>query len=511
MSCSRGFALFLTAVAAVAALGLRVTAQTAPEDPAALLERAAGLYDSARYNEALDAYDGVLRAGDGALTDRARRGKVRTALRVAEFETAWREAELLNEGPLGDAESQALLGDALWAVGRFDESDAAFREAIEMTPGFARARFGLARSLASHSRLDEALRESLLAADGAPTDPEIHALVGFTYERLNQYTEAADAFERYLALLPPRAPKEENQMAAIFQNKVRLLRSFRGRAPMELEGNPDRVHRVPFRLVDSKIVVQGRVNRTPVEFVLDTGSERTGVSDVTARRAGLVTIASTLTAGVGIPALRRLDMTRAETLEVGGMRMRNVPLAIRGPLRNALPRWQKESLSPLSLGLSVAIDYQRREVMLARTFPESEDDFVLPMRMNRLPLVRGLLNSSHPAYFVVDTGGVLISISAETATALDMKPVRRIPLRVYGMSGIDANAYLLPGVDVDFDEIEYRNVGLAVLNLRAPSVLLGFQVGGIVGHRFLSEYRVTMDMGRSELRLKKFDRAVSSR
>jgi hypothetical protein len=128
---------------------------------------------------------------------------------------------------------------------------------------------------------------------------------------------------------------------------------------------------------------------------------------------------------------------------------------------------------------------------------------VLPMRINRLPMVRGMLNSTHPAYFVVDTGGELISISAETASALSMKPVRRIPLRVFGMSGIDANAYLLPGVDVDFDEIEYRNVGLAVLNLRAPSVLLGFQVGGIVGHRFLSEYRVSMDMTRSELRLEK--------
>jgi len=119
-------------------------------------------------------------------------------------------------------------------------------------------------------------------------------------------------------------------------------------------------------------------------------------------------------------------------------------------------------------------------------------------------LVRGMLNSMHPAYFVVDTGGELISISAETASALSMTPVRRIPLRVFGMSGIDVNAYLLPGVDVEFDEIEYRNVGLAVLNLRAPSVLLGFQVGGIVGHRFLSEYRVSMDVARSELRLEKF-------
>jgi hypothetical protein len=43
-----------------------------------------------------------------------------------------------------------------------------------------------------------------------------------------------------------------------------------------------------------------------------------------------------------------------------------------------------------------------------------------------------------------------------------------------------------------------------VLNLRAPSVLLGFQVGGIVGHKFLASYRVSMDLAQSELRLEKF-------
>jgi hypothetical protein len=68
---------------------------------------------------------------------------------------------------------------------------------------------------------------------------------------------------------------------------------------------------------------------------------------------------------------------------------------------------------------------------------------------------------------------------------------------------MDEEAFLLPGVDLDFDQIEYRGVGLAVLNLRAPSVLLGFRVGGIVGHYFLGGYRVTMDMGRSELRLER--------
>jgi Aspartyl protease len=126
------------------------------------------------------------------------------------------------------------------------------------------------------------------------------------------------------------------------------------------------------------------------------------------------------------------------------------------------------------------------------------------MRVHRLALVRGVVNSTYPTYFVVDTGGEVISISADTAGALEKSKYRHIPLRVYGTSGWDRDAFLLPGVNLDFDRIEYRNFPLVVLNLRAPSVLLGFQVGGIVGHKFLSGYRVAMDLTRSELRLEKF-------
>jgi hypothetical protein len=49
--------------------------------------------------------------------------------------------------------------------------------------------------------------------------------------------------------------------------------------------------------------------------------------------------------------------------------------------------------------------------------------------------------------------------------------------------------------------LRYPKIGLAVLDLRAPSVLLGFQVGGILGHRFLADYGVTLDVARSQLRL----------
>ena len=59
----------------------------------------------------------------------------------------------------------------------------------------------------------------------------------------------------------------------------------------------------------------------------------------------------------------------------------------------------------------------------------------------------------------------------------------------------------MPNVDLEFSNIRFNRIPVVVLNLRAPSALLGFQVGGIVGHRFLSKYRVTIDLQRSVLGL----------
>jgi hypothetical protein len=39
------------------------------------------------------------------------------------------------------------------------------------------------------------------------------------------------------------------------------------------------------------------------------------------------------------------------------------------------------------------------------------------------------------------------------------------------------------------------------LNLRAPSVLLGYEVGGILGHKFLSRYTVSLDLDAGTMRL----------
>ena len=80
-------------------------------------------------------------------------------------------------------------------------------------------------------------------------------------------------------------------------------------------------------------------------------------------------------------------------------------------------------------------------------------------------------------------------------------PARRIPLRVFGTSGWDKDAFLLPGVDLEVDDVRLAQTSLVVLNLRAPSVLLGYELGGILGHKFLSRYRVTLDLDEGMMRL----------
>jgi Flp pilus assembly protein TadD len=461
------------------------------------------LFEEARYREALDAFDRALRGDDPALATRARKGKVRAALRIAEFGIARTEAETLRAQPGADAEALSLFGDALWAFGLFDDADRAYLEAVQREPGSSRAQFGRARTLAALNQVEEALDAALTASAAAPRDGEIHALIGDLYERLYRYDQAANAYTSYINLLPN---KDRSEKAAWSRAQVQFLESFQGVTPVDIDpADEEMLHTLPFRLVKDKIIVQGRVNGSKaVDFILDTGSEETVISGETARRERIQPVTYTLSAGVGEVGLRGLQLARLKSLDLGTLQIRNVPVLIKNPALRGIPKREGESFSPMSIGMSMMIDYQKQLLTIGRTLPDVNADFRLPMRMHRLAMVRGMLNDTHPAYFVVDTGGEVISISADTARILPASPYRRIPLKVWGTSGWDRDAFLMPGVDLDFDRIEYRNFPLVVLNLRAPSLLLGFQLGGIVGHKFLAPYRVSMDLVNSELRLEKF-------
>ncbi|PYR91794.1 MAG: hypothetical protein DMF84_15740 [Acidobacteria bacterium] len=453
------------------------------------------LAGEARFREAVDSYRrAVAGAGeDGALRRRAQAGLVLALLRTGDFASARTEAQQLVAADGGNARALALFADTLWASGLFEEAEVAYEDALKADAGEARAHHGRARMLTARSRLGDALVEAQEAQRLAPREAEYHHDAGVIYERQHRFEEAAAAFGNYVNLLPN---KDRSDKAAWTRAEVRFLDAFKGRAAVEFVGDQT-TWKVPIRIEKEKVLVAVKVNGGASEFVLDTGAEQIVVSREVARRRGILPITYMQSAGVGDIGLRGLQVGRLDALEVGGMKVRNVPCLIKNPPLNDLPSREAESFSPLALGLSMRVDYARRQLVMWRSLPDARYATELPLRLYRLATVRGIVNGK-PATFVVDTGGEVISISQSTAGQLSIPGTqRRIPLKVYGTSGWDKDAFLLPNVDLEFNSIRFSKIPVVVLNLNAPSALLGFQLGGIVGHKFLSRYTVTIDLNRS--------------
>ena len=287
----------------------------------------------------------------------------------------------------------------------------------------------------------------------SPRDLEIHHTVGTIYERTHKYEEAAAAYTNYVNLLPN---KDSSYKANWSRAEIRFLRSFGERVPFEAEpGTEDKIFMVPFKLVNDKVVVRARVNGArEQDFVVDTGSEQTVITRPTAQRLGVLPITQALSAGVGDVGLRGLQLARIDSLELGDLKLRNIPCLIKNPplaLRD-LPTRETESLSPLALGYSMTIDYKTQQITFGKHIPVEPADFELPLRLYRLATVKGTIDGSRQANFIIDTGGEVISISQASANALGKRSVgRKIQLRVYGSSGWDTEAFLLPGVNLVFD------------------------------------------------------------
>ena len=487
------------ALAAIVAISPGVSA-VSPEAGYVQLQLAKLLFTDGRYLEAFTAFEQVKGHDDPRIKREALTGSVKSALRLGDFSHAYADGQLLARSSPNNSEALANYADALWAVGLFEDAEEKFQEALAIQRDNGRALHGLARSLAARNKLNDALTTAQAALNRDPRDAEFHHTVGSVYERMRRYEEAANAYSSYINLLPN---KDRSAKAAWARAEVRFLRAFGTRPPVDIDpASAGKLHTVPFRVLNEKIIVKARVNRGPqMDMVLDTGSEQTVISRETAARMGIRPIVNILSAGVGDLGVRELELTRLDQLEIGSLKVHNVPSIIKNPPLVGLPTREMESFSPLALGMSVIIDYDRQELIMGAQLPNETADIELPLRMHRLAMVPGQVQGGD-ASFILDTGGQVISISTDTASGLERGEMRNIPLKVYGASGWDRDAFLMPGVNLNFtNKIEYRNLSVVVLNLRAPSVLLGFRLGGIVGYKFLSRYRVAINLDKSIVQL----------
>ncbi len=464
--------------------------------PEAQLTRGDQMFAARRYQEAFTAYDAARGSERPGTRIRAGAGQVQTLMRLSLFFEAARMGAAVASRDPDQAAALAVHGDALWAAGLFDEAERRYDEALTRDAREALALHGKGRALAARRQLEPALELLKRAIAVDKRQAAFHYTIAGVYEEQRDFREAARALDRYRDTVPS---KEMDDLTLWAQAQADFLRSFGTRQPYEFL-TADTVYTVPLILDDDRVKVRGQLNgRETVDFVLDTGADRTTLTPETASRAGLVPVRTLQTAGVGAVGVgyRGLQVARIDELQVGELRIAQVGALIKSPSMPGLPRPEGAGFSPLSMGLSIEVDYGAGTLTMGRLLPPRDFPISLPLRMLRLPFVRGTLNGSTPVNLAIDTGGTAISLSRRAAGRLETPTARLVPAKVFGTSGWDPSAFLLPYVDVEVAPgVGSSQRSVVVLNLDAPSALLGFELGGILGHEFLSRFVVRIDLAR---------------
>lgn len=185
-----------------------------------------------RYADAQEAYRRALGTDDSGLSVRAGSGLVLALLRTGDFQEALGVSSDLGRRHPANATIAAMRGDALWSMGRFEEAEASYEEALTADARHARARHGHARSLAARSRLSDALMDAEEAVRLSPREAEFHHTLATIHERLRHFDEAARALASYIDLLPD---KNRSEKAGWARAEIRFLDSFRGRVPFDID------------------------------------------------------------------------------------------------------------------------------------------------------------------------------------------------------------------------------------------------------------------------------------
>lgn len=376
----------------------------------------------------------------------------------------------------------------------FEPAERSFRGALAYDAQSAPGHLGLAQTLLARRELAQAQGEAEVAAHLSSSHPQAHLTLASIHELAGDMTGAAAALDRYLATVPAgdhpvRRQRAESQRALLRLAGSAPLRTFAG----------DTAGTIPFDVVEDKVILKASANgQIPTDFVLDTGAEHLVLSERTVERAG---VRRTGARGAG----RGPEMALVESFEVAGVTVRRVPAIVRrGPLRVVHNR-RGDAFSPIALGLSMIIDYQRGELTIADRLPFEPADVELQLHVLGLPVVVGS-SGSDSVSFVIDTGSEVTSVSTETHDRAVRAPgARQIPMRLFDVWGVrQPDAYLLtPGIDLAFGAIQLKPYPVVVRSWPEVQAVHGFEMGGILGHNFLRRYRVSIDLARRVVRLKR--------
>jgi predicted aspartyl protease/thioredoxin-like negative regulator of GroEL len=405
-----------------------------------------------------------------------------------------------------NARAFALVGMNLLNLGNFREAGILLRTSNRLDQEEAVAWFGFGLLDFYENRIEEGLDKLRTAEFLDPHEPDFVFALAQVYARAEKYKEAADAYNRFLSISPPSDADRRNRIKGL----INFLRYLGHKQQLYLVDGGPKQSTVPLQIMRDRPIIEVGVNgkEEKLRFVLDTGSGISVISDETAQRLKIKPVSKGgLARAVGGDGKFEIVYGFLKSVEVGEMRVRNVPVYIRKFHDDGEKIDGYIGLSLISKFLTT-VDYGTASFTLTKKNKETVRDFekeeiALPLRLTSSGFLSGevqLPGIEAPLNFIVDTGASISVISEDLARTDEIKGFSTAErMRVIGAAGVTENvpSFLIP--KVSFGSHSRESIKAIALDLDIINEASGFEQAGILGGNFLKNYRLTFDFQNSKV------------
>ena len=403
-----------------------------------------------------------------------------------------------------NARAFAVLGATLLISGSFKDARRCFDKALSINRKDDLAFAGLGMLDFYENQIDNSLVFLEEAAYRDPDEPDYQFALGQVSARAEHYKESADAYKRFLAI----APELDSDRRLRIKGLIQFLDFLGQKTALYSTDGSDQAS-LPFSLVGNRPVIKIQLNGDdrPLNFVLDTGSGISVISDTLAKRLKIKEIThGGYAKGIGGDGRFEIVYGFVRQVALGDVKIKNVPVYIRHFHTVSEDIDGYIGLSLISKFLTT-IDYGNLTFDLAKRstneLPSAENDVSLPLRLTSSGFLSGevkLEGLNDTFNFIVDTGASVSVISDEIAGLDEVsRYIRTEKMRVIGSAGVteDVPSFTLPRIT--FGPNSCERVNAIALDLGMINEASGFQQAGILGGNFLRNYRLTFDFKNSKV------------
>jgi len=399
----------------------------------------------------------------------------------------------------------AVLGVTLLNAGNFKDARTSIYNSLSLNKKEALAWAGLGMLDFYENRINQSLESLYESVYYAPNEPDFLFAFAQVAARAEKYKESAEAYRRFLNISQDFDKERRDRIKGL----ISFLSFLGGKQSLYVVDGQENTS-VDFKLVGNRPIIELKINNKeePLRFVLDTGSGTSVISNETAERLKIKSVArGGLARGIGGNGKFQIVYGFLRSVEIGNARIKNVPVYIR-KFHTANEKIDGYiGLSLISKFLTT-IDYGNLTFSLVRkdsikNVKIGGDELSLPLRLTSSGFLSGevqLEGVEVPLNFIVDTGASISVISNALAGSQELSRFTKgEKMRVIGAAGIteDVPSFLLPRVT--FGSHSRERITAVALDLDLINETSGFMQAGILGGNFLRNYRLTFDFQNSKV------------